>query len=129
MSRQAVKDSLAAVLPDHVTIYTAPPSALAAPCVVIKLKEATQNGPCQWLQVYELSVVGPGGDNEAQLTSLEDMLIIVADALSRDFKQAIGWAEPGTLTSGGQTYLASAVLVTVDLTAPVVDIGRKRHAS
>lgn len=119
-ARQDIADALAGVLPDNVTVYAYPPNALAAPCVIVKLRGAEQIGPCLWSQEYRVTVVAPGGDNEAALDFLETWLIQIADLLSTEYAQPIGWEEPGIAISGAASYLASVIDLTVEIKIPAL---------
>ncbi len=113
-ARHKLATEIRNILPD-VPVFASPPTQVSAPCVVISLRSSDQTGFALWHQTAQMLVIGPSGDNEAAVQALEAMLWKLAVGLSLIYQQPITWDAPGTLTNVGQTYLASAMEVILDL--------------
>lgn len=115
-ARLELAQAVSSFLPE-IPVFSSPPTQLSAPCVVISLRGAVQTGPGLWSQSVRVLCVGPSGDNEASVQALEEMLWVLAPALSRIYAQKAEWDTPGTVTSVGQTYLASSFDIILDIAA------------
>lgn len=100
----------------EIPVYASPPTKLSAPCVIVSLRSAEQMGSFLWNQRFRLTIVGPAGDNESAILSIEEMMIVLAPVLSPAFSQPIGWSTPGTLSNAGQSFIAVNSDIEITLT-------------
>ena len=114
-ARWTIRDLAATALPD-LPVYATPPTAPTAPCVNISARGGEQITARMWEQVYRVTIVAPGGDNEAATRSIEDSIWALALALSQTLAAAFSWEPVSQTTMAGQPCLVSYADVTVSIT-------------
>lgn len=113
--RMDVADTVAAALPD-IPVWAYPPVNLAAPCAFVQLGQATaQPIANKWEAELIITLIGPGGDNEAAVLGLETMVMTCAQALSNTHLAPVTWGVPGTITIAGQAYFSTRLTLPVDV--------------
>lgn len=113
-ARHALADVCREAIPD-LPVFASPPTQVAAPCILILLQSATQSGAGLWHQTFRVELWGPGGDNEAATQSIEDMLWLLAPAISAKFSTKVEWEDPSLAVSVSQTYYTAAFTVIIDV--------------
>jgi hypothetical protein len=107
-----VRDAVGPNLP----VYDAPPSNIAAPCLIVSTGPAVaQPRRRAWDVQMRVSIVAPGGDNTAAVTTLETLIVQVADVLSEALTCPVTWDWPGQTTIGGNVYLICQLTVPIHL--------------
>lgn len=96
-------------------VFSSPPTQVSAPCAVIMLRSAEQSGSGLWHQVYRVTLWGPGGDNEAAVQAIENMLWLIAPVVSAKFATKVEWANPTLSVSVSQTYYKTTFDVVIDI--------------
>lgn len=113
--RNGLAAGLRDALGDAVPVYAIIPNNVSAPCVVVVMRGAAQDSPGLWHQEYRVVCVAPGGDNEAAVSALEELLTAVAQHLAAAYRQPAPWEAPGTMTIAGQIYLTAHIDVTLSI--------------
>jgi hypothetical protein len=114
-ARWALYEAVSTALPE-LPIFAAPPSAPTAPCIIISTRGGQQVTARMWEQVYRLTVVAPGGDNEAAIRSIESSIWQLALELSRTLAAEMSWEPVAQTIMAGQTCLIAYMDVRLDIT-------------
>ena len=112
--RKEIAEYINTLAPD-IPIFSYPPSNVSAPCIVITFRESTQKTSGLWHQIFRVSVIGPAGDNDAAITSLEEMIWLIASSVSHHYSTKVEWRVPNTLTANGQVYLMTSFDMAYDI--------------
>lgn len=106
---------LADVFPD-LPVYSYPPNNVSAPCAFIALGGGwEQRGVGRWDARLQVTLVAPGGDNEAAVAWLEAAILDAADGISKAMSCPVTWDMPGQTQIAAQTYLAARLFVPISI--------------
>jgi hypothetical protein len=114
IARRELASFIGTLVP-QLPIFPSPPTNISAPCVVISFRESQQTGSGLWHQFLRVTLIGPAGDNEAAIASLEEMIWSIASEVSSHYKTKIEWKVPTVLTANEQVYLSTSFDIVIDI--------------